>query len=117
MAISSRTPEGLPHRCPVCGEIAALEPSYPGGDACCPACGQLLWEFRDQLTRRGVPSEISLDADFADLGMESLDLVELVMDLEEKYNVSITDEDAASLRTVNDAIRYILWIRRRADDA
>lgn len=49
--------------------------------------------------------------------MESLDLVDLAMGLEEKYDARITDEDAASLRTVNDAIRYILEIKRREDDA
>ncbi|MDR2693080.1 MAG: acyl carrier protein [Chitinispirillales bacterium] len=42
-----------------------------------------------------------------DLGADSLDLVELVMDLEEKFNVSIPDEDNDKLRTVQDAIDYI----------
>jgi acyl carrier protein len=42
-----------------------------------------------------------------DLGADSLDLVELVMDLEEKFEVSIPDEDNDKLRTVQDAIDYI----------
>jgi acyl carrier protein len=42
-----------------------------------------------------------------DLGADSLDLVELVMDLEEEFGVSIPDEDNDKLRTVQDAINYI----------
>src|SRR3954447_8931329 len=36
MVISSRTPEGMPYRCPVCGTHLKLEPSQPDGDAPCP---------------------------------------------------------------------------------
>ena len=43
MNISSRTPEGDPNRCPVCGLELRLEPSRPPGDAPCPSCGCLLW--------------------------------------------------------------------------
>jgi len=43
MTISSRTPEGVPNRCPVCGNSLRLEPSVPPGDAPCPHCGSLLW--------------------------------------------------------------------------
>jgi hypothetical protein len=41
--ISSRTPEGEPNRCPVCGNVLAIEPSRPPGDAPCPYCGTFLW--------------------------------------------------------------------------
>jgi anti-anti-sigma factor len=43
MVISSRTPEGQPNHCPVCGEHLKIEPSDPAGDAPCPRCGHLLW--------------------------------------------------------------------------
>ena len=43
MMISSRTPEGSPNRCPVCGHYLRIEPSIPPGDAPCPHCGSLLW--------------------------------------------------------------------------
>jgi hypothetical protein len=43
MTISSRTPEGRPNFCPVCGNVVRLEPSVPAGDAPCPHCGCLLW--------------------------------------------------------------------------
>src|SRR5262245_11401409 len=43
MTIASRTPEGEPWRCPVCGNELRLDPSRPPGDAPCPHCGTLLW--------------------------------------------------------------------------
>jgi anti-anti-sigma factor len=43
MVISSRTPEGTPNHCPVCGTHLRMEPSVPPGDAPCPCCGHLLW--------------------------------------------------------------------------
>jgi hypothetical protein len=41
--ISSRTPEGDPNRCPICGHHVRLEPSIETRDAPCPNCGHLLW--------------------------------------------------------------------------
>ena len=43
MEPSSRTPEGEPNFCPVCGHLVQIEPSRPPGDAPCPYCGHLLW--------------------------------------------------------------------------
>ncbi|MEW5909930.1 MAG: acyl carrier protein [Thermodesulfobacteriota bacterium] len=42
-----------------------------------------------------------------DLGADSLDLVELIMSMEEEFDIEISDEDAEKLRTVKDAIDYI----------
>ena len=42
-----------------------------------------------------------------DLGADSLDVVELVMALEEKFDIEIPDEDAESIATVGDAIKFI----------
>jgi acyl carrier protein len=42
-----------------------------------------------------------------DLGADSLDIVELVMEFEEAFDMSIPDEDAEKIRTVGDAITYI----------
>lgn len=43
MQPSSRTPEGQPNRCAVCGQEFRVEPSAPPGDAPCPRCGSLAW--------------------------------------------------------------------------
>ena len=43
MTISSRTPEGDPNQCPICGHRVRLEPSIDTRDAPCPSCGHLLW--------------------------------------------------------------------------
>lgn len=54
------------------------------------------------------PDEVTPEASFIDdLGADSLDLVELVMHMEEVFNVEIPDEDAESIRTVQDAINYV----------
>jgi acyl carrier protein len=44
---------------------------------------------------------------FEDLGANSLDLVELVLAMEERFEIEIPDEDAVRLETVADAIRYV----------
>ena len=42
-----------------------------------------------------------------DLGADSLDVVELLMAFEEEFGVSISDEDATKIKTVNDIVAYI----------
>jgi len=42
-----------------------------------------------------------------DLGADSLDLVELIMSLEDKFNIEISDEEAEKIVTVKDAMDYI----------
>jgi acyl carrier protein len=53
----------------------------------------------DQITMESVIVE--------DLGADSLDVVELIMRLEEKFDVEIPDEDAEKIQTVGDAVRFI----------
>ena len=52
--------------------------------------------------------EIQSDSSFVDdLGADSLDTVELVMALEEDFDLEIADEDAEKISTVNEAVSYI----------
>jgi acyl carrier protein len=52
--------------------------------------------------------EIKLESSFIDdLGADSLDIVELVMAMEEEFEVEIPDEEAENIKTVGDAINYI----------
>ena len=53
-------------------------------------------------------SEVKLEASFTgDLGADSLDVVELVMELEDEFDMEISDEDAENMTTVGDAVTYI----------
>jgi acyl carrier protein len=120
MPIASRTPEGWPNRCPICGADVWIDPSQPPGDAPCPKCGQLLW-FDDADNRRRIleliaarlnlnPNEIDLDSPLPDYGADSLDVVELILELEEQFDATIPDEAADKIRTVRDLIE---WLMRR----
>lgn len=52
--------------------------------------------------------EVTPEAKFIeDLGADSLDTVELIMELEEEFGIEIPDEDAEKISTVGDAIQYI----------
>ncbi|AHI56317.1 MULTISPECIES: acyl carrier protein [Listeria] len=53
-------------------------------------------------------SKVTLEASFKDdLGADSLDVVELVMELEDEFGVEISDDDAANINSVGDAVKYI----------
>ena len=49
--------------------------------------------------------EVSIDTTFEELGADSLDLFEVVIELEEKYNIEL--EDAEKIKTVQDAVKYV----------
>ena len=121
MTVSSRTPEGMPSDCPLCGAKTNIEFSDPAGDAPCPNCGHLLWasaQLVHSVTQRyadvlgTAPGAINADTRFADLGADSLETVEIVMELEEEYDVNIPDDVAERIQTVGDAVRYIQDQRR-----
>ena len=116
MVISSRTPEGFPTRCVLCGAQTNLEFSDPAGDAPCPNCGHLLWHSAQLFsTIQNRLAEI-LDTSFekitaetstSDLAPDSLDTVELIMQLEEYFDLTIPNEAAERLQTVGDIVRYL----------
>jgi acyl carrier protein len=52
--------------------------------------------------------QIALETSFVnDLGADSLDTVELVMEFEDAFDMNIPDDDAEKIQTVGDAIKYI----------
>jgi acyl carrier protein len=131
VTISSRTPDGVPNQCPICAVSICIQPSQPPGDAPCPNCGALLWFFptsagmrfhesqgvapvRDRLLQivgenLGVNKDrIDPAASFIDdMRADSLDVVELVMELEEEFQITIPDDQAEKIKTVGDAIDFI----------
>lgn len=111
MTISSRTPAGEPNHCPICGSRVIIEPSLDTRDAPCPRCGHLLWWFKQRVSEPAAYGNLSVDTRLADfvLGIDgdSLDVVELVMEFEEEFDIAIPDEDVEKIATVGDVIRYI----------
>lgn len=54
------------------------------------------------------PSEVTLEKSFVDdLDIDSLSMVEIAVQMEDKYGVKIPDEDLASLKTVGDSVAYV----------
>ena len=53
-------------------------------------------------------SEITMESTFTeDLNIDSLDMVELVMELEEEYGIEIDEDDADKIKTIGDVVNYI----------
>ena len=115
----------MPSRCPLCGAKTNIEYSDPGNDAPCPKCGHLLLasshllqsvtrQFQDVLNTSS--GAIGVNTMFKDLGADSLDTVEMIMELEEEFGVSIPDEAAQEIQTIGDYVRYIESYRRRHDE-
>ena len=54
------------------------------------------------------PEKVTNETSFVnDLGADSLDTVELVMEFEDEFEINIPDEDAEKIQTVGDAVKYI----------
>lgn len=54
------------------------------------------------------PDKITMESEFiTDLGCDSLDVVEMLMNLEQTYEISIPDEKAQDFKTVGDVVRYL----------
>ncbi|MGB0886228.1 MAG: acyl carrier protein [Chitinophagales bacterium] len=71
-------------------------------------------EIKDKVTKiivdkLGVDeAEVTMEASFTnDLGADSLDTVELIMEFEKEFNLSIPDEQAETIATVGDAVKYL----------
>ena len=113
MVISSRTPEGRPNRCPVCGSAVKIEPSDPAGDAPCPHCGHLLW-----FTWEDAGDAVVVKLTCANLGSEDLDTLidklsemrgrrrRLVLDLGHVQYLS--DADISNLFNLNKKVAGVI---------
>ncbi len=52
-------------------------------------------------------NEVTMDTTFEDLGADSLDIVELIMAIEEEYDIQVSDEEAEKAQSVGDVVNYI----------
>lgn len=53
-------------------------------------------------------SGVNLDTDLVEIGLDSLDLIEITMDLEHEFEIEINDEDVYSWQTPNDIVNAVL---------
>jgi acyl carrier protein len=113
MAGLSYTPGGGAIRCPICGGDVFLELVEPVGVALCPRCGLLLRRICGKL---GVfEGQVDLSTSLVeDLGLDSLDLVEVVMELEQEFGITIPEDRAEKIKTIGDAIATIESLAERA---
>ncbi len=51
--------------------------------------------------------EVTMDTTFEDLGADSLDIVELIMAIEEEYDITVADDEAEKAKSVGDVVNYI----------
>ena len=131
MAIFSQRPERAPGHCPICDALVSVEPSQRYGEMPCPQCGSMLWFRQDRAGLRlhdapeaaairkrvqeivgknlGVEPERLTDASsfVQDVGADTLDVVELLMELEEGFGITIPDADAEKIMTVGDLVDYL----------
>ena len=56
---------------------------------------------------------ITLDSTFKDLGADSLDIVEMIMNFEEAFGIEIKDEDAEKIKTVGQVVELIHSVRTK----
>lgn len=52
-------------------------------------------------------NEVKMETTFEDLGADSLDIVELIMAIEEEYDIQVSDEEAEKAQSVGDVVNYI----------
>jgi acyl carrier protein len=135
MSETTRTAEANTAACPACGAAVRTEPTTLTGEAPCPACKRALWYVnlkprprwfdrdamaaskRDKLAkaveaiagRLGGPQTAAAlqDAALAESGLDSLDIAEMVMELEEICGINIPDADAEKLKTIGQVIDYL----------
>ena len=113
----SPTPVSLPNECALCGEANAIGASATGADAPCPACGHGLMQTRavandlvativDTIGLRA--EELTPESSFDILGIDSLANLELIMAIEDKFDLKIAPEEAQSCKTIADLLRVLL---------
>jgi acyl carrier protein len=116
MTNPSRAPEGIPGKCPTCGKPIRITPSRPTGEWSCPLCRALLWfvvvegEARFYPHWAVSPRKQQLIAAFTAGSPDSLDFVELVMELEEEFGGDLEgwERKMGKVPTLSEWIDFII---------
>ncbi|AHI53239.1 acyl carrier protein [Spiroplasma culicicola] len=64
-------------------------------------------EIKKNLMDKGAKGSITKDSEFKNLGLDSLDLMDMVVVLEEKLNITLSDDQMMSLNNVSDLVKVI----------
>ncbi len=72
----------------------------------------MLKELQKILKAKNVKIEINENTTFKDIGLDSLDLMDLIILLEEKFDINIPDEDLMNLKNVNDLMKKIKELQK-----
>ncbi|WP_342252513.1 acyl carrier protein [Spiroplasma endosymbiont of Amphibalanus improvisus] len=73
---------------------------------------KMLKELQKILKAKNVKIEINENTTFKDIGLDSLDLMDLIILLEEKFDINIPDEDLMNLKNVNDLMKKIKELQK-----
>ncbi len=90
-------------KCKLCDQ--PRDDDSEGGDLCL-ICHHLLRWFRGYLDVRD-PDAITLDTTFMDLGVDSLDYMDWLMEAEEMFNITLTNAEAERIDTVRKYLRFL----------
>jgi acyl carrier protein len=64
-------------------------------------------EIKKALTSRGAKGAMTKETQFSDLGIDSLDLMDMIVDLEGELDITVSDEDLTNMKTINDLLTVI----------
>jgi len=64
-------------------------------------------EIKNTLTKKGAKGPISKSSKFSEIGIDSLDLMDMIVDLESSLNITVSDEELTNIKTVEDLLNVI----------
>jgi len=67
----------------------------------------VLKDFIESLEKKSNAKDVKAETELRNLGIDSLDLVEIVMDLEEKYKIQFSNDELNNFITVNDVVKAV----------
>lgn len=100
--------------CPICNGIAPTEPSAVGDATCCADCRQVLSWCRENYDRLAFddPAAITFNKTLFDPA-DSLDIAEIVMEVEQHFGVTIPDEEWERFQSIADVVGCVVRLRNR----